>query len=53
MNVIFKILKFPTSFVPRTSRHRRERNPEDRCRHRPEDMAGDATGGTLWECRTR
>ncbi|CAI9552553.1 unnamed protein product [Staurois parvus] len=43
---LFKIFKFPASSVPRTSRRRRERNPEDRCRNRPEEMAGDAAGGT-------
>ncbi|CAI9572953.1 unnamed protein product [Staurois parvus] len=38
---LFVIFKFPASSVPRTSRRRREQNPEDRCRHQSEDIAGD------------
>ncbi|CAI9595958.1 unnamed protein product, partial [Staurois parvus] len=42
----FYIFEFSASSVPRTSRCRRDRNPEDRCRHRPEDITGDTAGGT-------
>ncbi|CAI9622757.1 unnamed protein product [Staurois parvus] len=28
-------------------------NPEDRCRHAPEDITGDTAGGTSRERRTR
>ncbi|CAI9576416.1 unnamed protein product [Staurois parvus] len=45
-------LNFPP-FRPRTSRRRRERNPDDRCRHPPDYIAGDTAGGTSWERRTR
>ncbi|CAI9547085.1 unnamed protein product [Staurois parvus] len=40
-------------FRPRTSRRRRGRNPDDRCRHLPEDITGDTAGGTSREYRTR
>ncbi|CAI9578254.1 unnamed protein product [Staurois parvus] len=50
---LFVIFTFPASSVPRTFRHRRGRNPEDGCRHQPEDIAGDAAGGTSQERRTR
>ncbi|CAI9536022.1 unnamed protein product, partial [Staurois parvus] len=43
--ILVKFSNFP-AFRPRTSRHHRERNPEDGCRHRPEDIAGDTAGGT-------
>ncbi|CAI9621730.1 unnamed protein product, partial [Staurois parvus] len=46
MNVTFCHFKFPAGSVPRTSGHRRGRNPEDRCRHPPEDITGDTAGGT-------
>ncbi|CAI9550379.1 unnamed protein product [Staurois parvus] len=49
----FDIFKFPTSSVPIRPGARRGRNPEDRCQHRPEDIAGDAAGGTSRERRTR
>ncbi|CAI9546901.1 unnamed protein product [Staurois parvus] len=28
-------------------------NPDDRCRHLPDYIAGDTAGGTSWERRTR
>ncbi|CAI9610373.1 unnamed protein product [Staurois parvus] len=31
----------------------RGRNPNDRCRHLPDYIAGDTAGGTSWERRTR
>ncbi|CAI9614042.1 unnamed protein product [Staurois parvus] len=34
------------------SRRVRGRNPEDRCRHLPEDITEDTAGGTSWERRT-
>ncbi|CAI9578738.1 unnamed protein product, partial [Staurois parvus] len=27
----------------------RGRNPDDRCRHPPEDITGDTAGGTSWD----
>ncbi|CAI9586460.1 unnamed protein product, partial [Staurois parvus] len=53
VNVTFKILKFPASSIPRTSRHCRDRNPEDGCRHQPEDITGDTAGGTSRERKRR
>ncbi|CAI9606047.1 unnamed protein product [Staurois parvus] len=49
VNVTFTFLNFP----PVPSRRLREWNPEDRCWHRPEDIAGDTAGGTSRERRTR
>ncbi|CAI9572994.1 unnamed protein product [Staurois parvus] len=49
----FKIFKFPAGSGARTSRRNRNRNTEAGCRHRPEEMAGDAAGDTSWERRTR
>ncbi|CAI9549704.1 unnamed protein product [Staurois parvus] len=43
---LFDIFKFPAGSVPHTSRRRRERNLEDGCRHRLEDITGDTAGGT-------
>ncbi|CAI9548700.1 unnamed protein product, partial [Staurois parvus] len=37
----------------RTSRRHGDRNTEAGCRHRPEEMAGDAAGDTSRERRTR
>ncbi|CAI9562913.1 unnamed protein product [Staurois parvus] len=53
VNVTFPHFYISRRSVPRTSRRRRKWNPEDRCRHRPEDIAGDTAGGTSWERRTR
>ncbi|CAI9586272.1 unnamed protein product [Staurois parvus] len=49
VNVTFCHFQISRRSVPRTSRHRRERNPDDRCRHRPEDITGDTAGGTSRE----
>ncbi|CAI9599615.1 unnamed protein product [Staurois parvus] len=43
----FKIFKFPTGSGARTSRRHRDQNTEAGCRHRVEEMAGDAAGDTL------
>ncbi|CAI9559856.1 unnamed protein product [Staurois parvus] len=53
VNVTFCHFQISRRSVPRMSRRRRGRNPEDRCRHSPEDITGDTTGGTSWERRTR
>ncbi|CAI9572333.1 unnamed protein product [Staurois parvus] len=50
---IFYNFQISRRSVPPTSRRRRERTLEDRCRHRPEEMAGDAAGDTSRERRTR
>ncbi|CAI9553680.1 unnamed protein product [Staurois parvus] len=50
---LFVIFKFPASSVPVRPDARRGRNPDERCRHPPEDIAGDTAGGTLRERRTR
>ncbi|CAI9582177.1 unnamed protein product, partial [Staurois parvus] len=47
---LFVIFKFPASSVPRTSQRCRGQNPEDRCRHPPEDITGDTASR---ERRTR
>ncbi|CAI9598476.1 unnamed protein product [Staurois parvus] len=46
----FQISRRSVSVRPDT---RRERNPEDRCRHPPEDIARDAAGGRSRERRAR
>ncbi|CAI9553011.1 unnamed protein product, partial [Staurois parvus] len=46
VNVTFTTFKFPASSIPRTSQRRRDRNPEDRCRHPSVDIARDTAGGT-------
>ncbi|CAI9592577.1 unnamed protein product [Staurois parvus] len=51
--LLFVIFKFPAVPSPVHPDTRRGRNPEDRCRHPPEDITGDTAGGTSWECRTR
>ncbi|CAI9551131.1 unnamed protein product, partial [Staurois parvus] len=48
-----KNFKFPAGSGASTSRRHRDRNTEAGCRHRPEEMAGDAAGDTLRERRTR
>ncbi|CAI9558021.1 unnamed protein product, partial [Staurois parvus] len=47
VNVTFCHFQIPRCSVPRTSRRRRGRNPEDRCRHPPEDISGDTAGGDI------
>ncbi|CAI9578013.1 unnamed protein product, partial [Staurois parvus] len=44
--VIFKFPAFPSPVCPDA---RRGRNPDDRCRHPPEYITGDAAGGTSRE----
>ncbi|CAI9584860.1 unnamed protein product [Staurois parvus] len=51
--LFFKISNLPPVPAPRTSRPHRDRNTEAGCRHRPEEMAGDAAGDTSRERRTR
>ncbi|CAI9596339.1 unnamed protein product [Staurois parvus] len=50
---LFVIFKFPAVPSPVRPNARRERNPDDRCRHPPDYIAGDTAGGTLRERRTR
>ncbi|CAI9576264.1 unnamed protein product [Staurois parvus] len=50
---LLKLLNFPPAPSPIRPDARRDRNLEDRCWHRPEEMAGDAAGGTSRERRTR
>ncbi|CAI9600622.1 unnamed protein product [Staurois parvus] len=49
----FVILRFPAVPSPVRPDARRGRNPDDRCRHPPDYIAGDTAGGTSRECRTR
>ncbi|CAI9591337.1 unnamed protein product [Staurois parvus] len=49
---LFVIFKFPASSIPVLPDARRGQNPDDRCRHPPEDITGDTAGGTSWERRT-
>ncbi|CAI9622340.1 unnamed protein product [Staurois parvus] len=44
---------FPPVPSPERPDARRGRNPDDRCRHLPEDIAGNTAGGTSREHRTR
>ncbi|CAI9559003.1 unnamed protein product [Staurois parvus] len=53
VNVTFCHFQISRRSVPIRPNARRGRNPDDRCRHLPEDMAGDTVGGTSRECRTR
>ncbi|CAI9614824.1 unnamed protein product [Staurois parvus] len=50
---LFVIFKFPAVPSPICPDARRGRNPDDRCRHPPDYIAGDTAGGTLRERRTR
>ncbi|CAI9599570.1 unnamed protein product [Staurois parvus] len=43
---LFVIFKFPAIPSPVHPDARRERNPDGRCRHPPEDITGDTAGGT-------
>ncbi|CAI9615099.1 unnamed protein product, partial [Staurois parvus] len=47
VNVTFCNFQISRRSVPRTSRRCRERNPEDRCWHPPEDIAGDTARGGI------
>ncbi|CAI9572281.1 unnamed protein product, partial [Staurois parvus] len=42
----YVIFKFPAVPSPVRPDARRERNPDDRCRHPPEYSTGDTAGGT-------
>ncbi|CAI9559898.1 unnamed protein product [Staurois parvus] len=53
VNVTFCHFKFPTVPSPVHPDARRGRNPDDRCRHPPDYIAGDTAGGTSRERRTR
>ncbi|CAI9565094.1 unnamed protein product [Staurois parvus] len=53
VNVTFCHFQISRRSVPRMSRRRRGRNPEDGCRHPSEDITGDTAGGTSRERRTR
>ncbi|CAI9563540.1 unnamed protein product [Staurois parvus] len=53
VNVTFVIFKFAAVLSPVRPDTRRGRNPDDRCRHPPDYIAGDTAGGTSWERRTR
>ncbi|CAI9602605.1 unnamed protein product [Staurois parvus] len=44
---LFDIFKFPAVPSPVRPDARRGQNPEDRCRHPPDYIAGDISGGTL------
>ncbi|CAI9592023.1 unnamed protein product [Staurois parvus] len=50
---LFVIFKFPTVPSPIRPNACRGRNPDDRCRHPPDYIAGDTAGGTSRERRTR
>ncbi|CAI9598397.1 unnamed protein product [Staurois parvus] len=50
---LFVIFKFPAVLSPVRPDARRGRNPDDRCRHPLDYIAGDTAGGTSQECRTR
>ncbi|CAI9594897.1 unnamed protein product [Staurois parvus] len=50
---LFVIFQFPTVPSPVRPDARRGRNPDDRCRHPPDYIAGDTAGGTSQERRTR
>ncbi|CAI9564376.1 unnamed protein product [Staurois parvus] len=52
-NVTFCHFQISRCSIPVRPDARRGRNPDDRCRHRPEHIAGDTAGGTLRERRTR
>ncbi|CAI9619457.1 unnamed protein product [Staurois parvus] len=53
VNVTFCHFQISRRCVPRTSRRSQGTNPDDRCRHPPDYIAGDTAGGTSWESRTR
>ncbi|CAI9589875.1 unnamed protein product [Staurois parvus] len=51
--VIFRKVTFCHFQISRRSDAHRGRNPDDRCRHPPDYIAGDTARGTSWERRTR
>ncbi|CAI9593181.1 unnamed protein product [Staurois parvus] len=53
VNVTFCHFQISRCSFPVRPGARRERNPEDRCLHRPEDITGDTAGRTSRERRTR
>ncbi|CAI9581718.1 unnamed protein product [Staurois parvus] len=53
VNVTFVIFKFPAVPSPIRPDARRGQNPDDRCRHPPDYIAGDTAGGTSRDRRTR
>ncbi|CAI9569847.1 unnamed protein product [Staurois parvus] len=53
VNVTFCHFQISRSSFPVRPATRRGRNPDDRCRHPREDIAGDTAGGTPPERRTR
>ncbi|CAI9562150.1 unnamed protein product, partial [Staurois parvus] len=50
---LFVIFKFPAILSPVHPDARRGWNPDDRCRHLMDYIAGDTAGGTSRERRTR
>ncbi|CAI9549397.1 unnamed protein product [Staurois parvus] len=53
VNVTFCHFQISRRSLPIRPSARRGWNPDNRCRHPPEDIAGDTAGGTSWERRTR
>ncbi|CAI9572144.1 unnamed protein product [Staurois parvus] len=53
VNVTFCHFQISRRFVPVCPDARRGQNPDDRCRHPPDYIAGDTAGGISWEHRTR
>ncbi|CAI9584536.1 unnamed protein product [Staurois parvus] len=53
VNVTFCHFQISRRSIPVRPDTRRGRNPDDRCRHLPDYIAGDTAGGTLRERRTR
>ncbi|CAI9581565.1 unnamed protein product [Staurois parvus] len=52
VNVTFCHFQISRHSVPVCPDARKAWNPDDRCRHPPEDIAGDTAGGTSRERRT-
>ncbi|CAI9616877.1 unnamed protein product [Staurois parvus] len=53
VNVTFCHFQISRRSVPVRPHARRGRNPDDRCQHPPDYIAGDTAGGTSRERRTR
>ncbi|CAI9609598.1 unnamed protein product [Staurois parvus] len=53
VNVTFSHFQIPAIPSPVRPNARRGRNPDDRCWHPPDYIAGDTAGGTWREHRTR
>ncbi|CAI9558836.1 unnamed protein product [Staurois parvus] len=53
MSLFVIFLNFPPVPSPVHPDARRGWNPDDRCRHPPDYIAGDTAGGTSRELRTR